>query len=158
MSRATQRRAVGSPRPETLAMAKARPNGASATAPTASELPADTQVLVLKALCRHLWDLLERRHPKHADEVWGDLGVEEMCMVDRCFEAMLILWQRDHIHAEPCRRILDIQRRDYFQYLLLFPGGDRRVVSEEQLLALAGIAFDPAEDAPQDVIPFEPLP
>jgi hypothetical protein len=97
-------------------------------------MPPEQQVWLLKRVCRHLWSLLDRRHGdglSTCEDVLELFSVDARAAVDRTFEATLVLWGRDGVLVEPCRRILT--------YLLVLPDGQKRVVGEDELLMMAGL-------------------
>ena len=105
-------------------------------------MPPEQQVWLLKRVCRHLWSLLDRRHGdglSTCEDVLELFSVDARAAVDRTFEATLVLWGRDGVLVEPCRRILDQQFIGGFTYLLVLPDGQKRVVGEDELLMMAGL-------------------
>lgn len=143
----SERRRQQRPRPETIAAAKARARAAGSLV-GGSDVEPEYQVTMLKGLCRYLWGLLDRRRGVSADtpgipdpfKVFDDLTEFGMAAVDRTFEASLVLLGRDRIYVEPCRRILDHQLDGDWRYLLIYPnGGEQRVVTEAELIAMAGV-------------------
>jgi len=133
-------------------MAQAMGRGARSVVP--SGVPAEDQLALLKVLARRMWRLLENRYPHAADALHDEMGCDCHALVDQAFEAAAILWERDRIYVEPCRRILDDQRRSSFRYLLRWRGGEDRVVAEAELIAMAGlepepeIVFEELDDVP----------
>ena len=125
-------------RQETIDLARRRARAAGALH-TGSDTPPDQQVALLKVVCRRLWTLLDQRHPTIARDVDRHLSPEARAAIDRTFEAAMALWAGSGIHVEPCRRITDDQLAGGYRYLLIYRSGERRVVSEDRLLMMAGV-------------------
>lgn len=91
-----------------------------------------------------VWTVLDRRAgadglPTTA-ALFGELSVDAKAAVDPLFEAALILFSRDRIYVEPCRRVIDRSTQAGLLYLLVFPDGEKRVIREDELLMMAGLA------------------
>lgn len=94
---------------------------------------------VAHAIAQSLWrQLASGRRRELYDQ---DLDVFALAAVDPAIEAMLRLGERQHIHVEPCRAVLDSQRWGE-EFLLVLPSGEKRNVSRDMLLMMAGL---PAE-------------
>ena len=73
--------------------------------------------------------------------VFEGLSTDAKAAGDITFEAMLILCARDGVYVEPCRRPLDCQSTGTLFFLLMYRDGGRRVVSEDELCAIAGVSL-----------------
>lgn len=131
------------PRAETKALAQSRQRAGGALI-GGSDVSAAGQVALLKDLCRRLWNVLDRRAGADGlpttTELFGELSVDAKAAVDPLFEAALIMFSRDRIYVEPCRRVIDRATQIGLLYLLVFPDGEKRVIREDELLIMAGLA------------------
>ncbi|MDF7776880.1 hypothetical protein P1X14_16605 [Sphingomonas sp. AOB5] len=131
-------------------MGRTRPRS---TAPSGAS--AEEQLAIAKILLRRLWRTLEHRFPGAAAEYWDSFDCDAHALVDRAFEAAARLWERDRIYVEPCRRILDEHRAGRFRYLATWGNGETRVLTEIELVQLAGLPIEDDErTTPDDEIPF----
>ncbi|MBN8844825.1 MAG: hypothetical protein J0H88_16410 [Sphingomonadales bacterium] len=113
------------PSAETVALARSMQDAAD-----------QPDAIVGKQLARRLWAALTARH---GDILRDFLNHDAMEIVDPTYRAAATLFARARIYVEPCPRLITDQP---IVYLAVWPDGQRRNLTEAELLQLAGIAPD----------------
>lgn len=113
------------PSPETIKLARDR------AAAAAREPSGDT--IIARQLAQRLFAALKQRT---GDEIACLLEHRALEIVEPSYDAADRLFRHRAIYVEPCRRMLPAQP---VAYLAIWPDGTTRNLSEDELLALAGM-------------------
>lgn len=116
----------------------------------------ENQVTLAKILARRFWRVLATRVDMATQVLFvHDLSPESRRVVDVAFDAAEIVWQNHRVVVEPCRRLLDPPSNGMpwdwptqdEMFVARYPGGETKNISRDQLMMMAGMDIDTAEDA-----------
>ena len=112
----------------------------------------EDQLIMTRVMARRLWNALRARTGLEAEAIFT---AESMRIADPVFDAAETVWERQRIHIQPCRTVLDPGGQAGMSdawpvqgdmYLATWPDGNTRNLTRDQVLMMGGV--DPCS-APQ---------